>query len=230
MISLADNPDDVFYQDKNLPPIIRVGDINTDSYPDLITVKRNFKSGTTSTIVYLNIRQNEDEDSKIRTFSPNATLTLPISNSVLASFFDLDENGQLDLIVITQENSVYSVIGFYNNYIYDAFFLKSVTLLHKEVFYTNEIGANYRYISTNLDGSRRMDVSFQSVQTGSSYLNLPYAFIGIGRSNNYIENFNVISTSFAIGQSSYKTFTPIIPNSGLIISKIIDTNSTPHTM
>jgi integrin alpha FG-GAP repeat containing protein 1 len=145
----------------------------------------------------------------------------------MASFFDLDENGQLDIIMTTFLDSTYKVIGYYNNYIYDAFFLKSVTLLSKNIFYSNELGVNYRYITTNLDGSRRMDVSYQGVQNGNSYMSLPYAYIGIGRSNNYIENFNVISVYFTEGQDTNKVFTPIIPNSQLIITKILDED---HTM
>jgi integrin alpha FG-GAP repeat containing protein 1 len=229
VISLTDNPDETFYQDKNFPPIIRVGDINADSYPDLITVKRNFKTDQTITKVYLNVKQNpEDQKSNIRTFNSNNTYILPVNNSVYSSFFDLDENGQLDLIIVSQEKSGYKIQGFYNNYIYDAFFLKSDTLLLKDIFYSNEIGVNYRYISTNLNGSRRMDVNYQMIQLGTNYLNLPYSYIGIGRSNNYIENFHVISNSFAKGYSNYKIFTPIIPNSGLIITKKIESN--PESM
>jgi integrin alpha FG-GAP repeat containing protein 1 len=127
----------------------------------------------------------------------------------------------------TESDGVYNIMGFYNNYIYDAFFLKSVTLLTKDLLYSSELGTNYRYISTNLDGSRRMDVSFQGIQTGGAYLNLPYAFIGIGRSNNYVENFNVISITFTQGQDNYKQFTPVIPNSQLIISKVLDTSTDP---
>jgi integrin alpha FG-GAP repeat containing protein 1 len=169
------------------------------------------------------------EDSN-RTYMLNSTYVLSINDSFQISFFDLDENGQLDIIVMTTCNSTYNVVGFYNNYIYDAFFLKSVTLAKKEIFYTNEIGTNYRYITTNLDGSRRLDVSYQVQQTGSQYLNLPYAYIGIGRSNNYIENFHVISNSFIIGEDNYKIFTPIIPNSQLIISKVFDQTSNPGTL
>lgn len=231
IINLTDNPDEVFYQDKNFPPIIRVGDINADSFPDLITVKR-IKADQTITRVYLNVRQDpEDPLNNIRTFNQNHTYTLPVNNSIFSSFFDLDENGQLDLIIVSKENSGYKINGFYNNYIYDAFYLKSETLLTKDIFYSNEIGVNYRYISTNLNGSRRMDVNYQMIQLGTNYLNMPYSYIGIGRSNNYIENFHVISTSFAKGYSNYKIFTPIIPNSGLIITKQIENNpSNPQSM
>ena len=86
--------------------------------------------------------------------------------------------------------------GFYNNFNYDAFYLKGVTLYDKQTFATAEIGTTYRYITTNLDGTRRMDTSFQLVQNNNICLNVPFTLIGIGRSNNYIENFCIISTLY----------------------------------
>ena len=86
--------------------------------------------------------------------------------------------------------------GFYNNFNYDAFYLKGVTLYDKKTFATAEIGTSYRYITTNLDGTRRMDTSFQLVQNNNICLNVPFTLIGIGRSNNYIENFCIISTLY----------------------------------
>jgi len=177
------------------------------------------KDGIFTTKIFLNseITYGDNYDGPIRrTFNQNNTYVLPPNNSYYASFMDLDENGQLDVLIVTQENSL---IGYFNNYNYDVFFLKSVTLRVKNKFTTNEIGTNYRYITTNLNGNRRMDVSFQSAQTSDLSLNLPYTYMGIGRSNNYIENFQVISTSRIINEDNYKTFTPIIPNSQLIISR-----------
>jgi len=75
-----------------------------------------------------------------------------------------------------------------------------------------------------------MDVSFQGIQTGDLFLNLPYAFLGIGRSNNYIENFHVISNTHVQGQDNYKVFTPIIPDSQLIISKEFFLEANPPYM
>jgi len=44
---------------------------------------------------------------------------------------------------------------------------------------------------------------------------MPYAYLGIGRSNNYIETF---TAAYSIGGSrSIRIWTPIIPNSQLII-------------
>lgn len=46
---------------------------------------------------------------------------------------------------------------------------------------------------------------------------MPYTFNGVGRSNNYIESFNVAYTTFDKG-NQVRVFTPIIPNSQLVIA------------
>lgn len=48
-------------------------------------------------------------------------------------------------------------------------------------------------------------------------LSLPYVFEGIGRSNNYVESFNVAYTMSELS-SQVRVFTPIIPNSRLVIA------------
>ncbi len=228
-VTLSENEE--FYQKDLIKPILKAGDINSDGYPDIIATmyKKSDKKQTAK--IYINTQLGEEK--KNRTFNKNETLVLPVDDVIMATFFDIDENGQLDIILMTRitnnkNNEEFRVYGFYNNYIYDAFFLKSVTLLRKNIFVSNELGANYRYITTKLDGKRKMDVSYQNIQVGNDYLSLPYSFIGIGRSNNYIENFHVITISANGNDESYKMFTPIIPNSQLIISKEL-TGKIPET-
>lgn len=81
-----------------------------------------------------------------------------------------------------------------NTYSYDAYILKALVLKQRKVYSSSEIGTTFRFICSNIDGSRRMDVAVQNSQSLS--LTLPYAFIGIGRSSNYIENFQIISGNF----------------------------------
>jgi integrin alpha FG-GAP repeat containing protein 1 len=46
-------------------------------------------------------------------------------------------------------------------------------------------------------------------------LQLPYSFLGIGRSNNYVETF-FAATSYQ-GELTQRMWTPIIPNSQMIV-------------
>jgi len=46
-------------------------------------------------------------------------------------------------------------------------------------------------------------------------MQMPYSYLGVGRSNNYVESFNA-ATSIR-GERAIRVWTPIIPNSQLII-------------
>ena len=46
----------------------------------------------------------------------------------------------------------------------------------------------------------------------------PSTFIGIGRSNNFIEEFSIAVYSGATGKRSLRTWTPVIPKSVLFVS------------
>ena len=46
-------------------------------------------------------------------------------NSEYATFFDLDENGEVDILYGIKRNGHYEIQGIYNNQLSDAFFLKT---------------------------------------------------------------------------------------------------------
>ena len=74
-----------------------------------------------------------------------------------------------------------------------------------------------------------MDLSLQTPQINvPGILSLTYAYLGIGRSNNYIENFHIISGNAYKRSDNDKTYTPVIPNSQLVIyhDNIANSNST----
>ena len=136
------------------------------------------------------------------------------------SFFDLDENGQLDIMMVrkTKEKNKYISTGFFNIEAYDNFFLKSLTTKSKNNFFSGDIGTNYRYYVTDLNGNRKLRVGVQHPQSSCLNLDLPYSFEGIGLSYNYVENFHVSTSSPKNTTGEYmKMFTPIIPNSQLLI-------------
>lgn len=217
--------------------IIRIGDVNSDSYPDISFVLYNTKTKQSKAYVFLNCYLSVEDIDNVdsiykRTFlsecdGKSLDLSKTLNNNVDSiSYFDLDDNGQLDLLIVKKDYDItnarynYNLTGYFNNYIYDSFFLKSILTRYKNIYVSNSIGTSYRYIATNLIGTRRMDVSFQNAQIVGYTLSLPFAFIGIGRSNNYIENFHVISSSAGhVSKYNYDIFTPIIPNSQLLISE-----------
>ncbi len=141
-----------------------------------------------------------------------------ITDVEYVSFFDLDENGQLDVLMVRKINKDYNITGFFNVEAYDNFFLKSLTTKSRNNFFSSEIGTNYRYFVTDLKGDRKLRVATQHAQTSCLNLDLPYSFMGIGPSYNYVENYHVATSSTKNHTDSYlKVFTPIIPNSQLLI-------------
>ena len=230
IVFLYNSQNQRFYSDSIIQTIIRIGDLNTDSFPDITFVLEN-EDKTREAFLFLNCRVDNSDGTSSRSFSESCDknkkeFEFTSGNEVVYnSFFDLDENGQLDFLTVNKNSSgEYYITATYNNYNFDSFFLKSMNSLDSKKNAGISIGNTYRYIATNLDGSRRMDVSNQGVQFNNISLNLPYAFIGIGRSNNYVENFHVISPTITETSTNYKIYTPIIPNSQLLISenKVID--------
>lgn len=86
------------------------------------------------------------------------------------------------------------IIKFYfNNQHFDAFFMK-VTVLHGDSSTVNQninvIGANVDLYVTELSGSYVPKIGNQLSQTGRT-LQLPYVFLGLGRTNNYVEDLTI---------------------------------------
>ena len=72
-------------------------------------------------------------------------------------------------------------------------------------------GASYRLIVTDLNDVKFVLVGAQLTQSSYLSLQMPYVYLGVGRSNNYVESF---TAAFSInGQRSIRQWTPIIPNS-----------------
>lgn len=211
-VNLYSEANQRFYSDSLTPAAVRVEDINSDSYPDLTFV---LTDGNVSTAyIFLNCGNQEfKEKCKVDEFK------VTVSAPVYSSFFDLDDNGQLDLIVVSLgKDGIYRVSAIYNEMELDSFFLKSITTYSKSKYSTLSLGTSYRYIVTNIDGERRKNVAYQVSQTSGLSLSLPFCYMGIGRSNNYIENF-VIATATFTDKPNYIVYSPIIPNSQLLISE-----------
>lgn len=109
-----------------------------------------------------------------------------------------------------------------NNMNYDAFFIKSQMKFPDQVEQppTNGnilVGSTFRFIMTSLeDDQQYVRVATQLAQSTYDSLDLPYVFVGIGRSNNYIEQFNA-GYMLKNRLDQVKVYSPLIPNSNIII-------------
>ena len=218
---LTKDQDLTFFESSYSPLLIRIGDLNLDSYPDILTVMKNKTDNTKFFRIIMNTPLTNENKERFKNsyFDSNQTHKyINIKDVEYISFFDLDENGQLDLLINRKIGNEFKINAYFNVEAYDGFFLKTLTTKSIENFFSHEIGTNYRYYVTDLKGERNLRVGVQHSQTSGMNLELPYSFMGIGPSYNYVENFHVISTSFSnITDSNVKMFTPIIPNSQLLV-------------
>ena len=219
VINIHDNKNYKFYSENtDFPLILRFVDVNQDSYPDFVTILYDKSTKTKKLIIFLS---EEIENNKHRTFSQKDVYDFDNNidsksyDLAVASFFDFEDKRKIGLIACDTNGNT---LGIYNSYVYDTYTLKSTLLSKKDCFYCTEYGSSQRFITTNINGARRMDLSLQSPQISSpGILSLTYAYLGIGRSNNYIENFHIISGNAYNREDNDKTYTPVIPNSQLII-------------
>jgi hypothetical protein len=211
----------VYYESDKSPLLIRFGDLNLDSFADIITVMKNITDNTKFFRIIMNTPIKSDEPIQVKNSYFDYSKThryINYTDVEYVSFFDLDENGQLDVLMVRKINKDYNITGFFNVEAYDNFFLKSLTTKSKNNFFSSEIGTNYRYYVTDLKGERKLRVAAQHSQTSCLNLELPYSFMGIGPSYNYVENFHISTSSSKNHTDSYlKVYTPIIPNSQLLI-------------
>ena len=97
---------------------------------------------------------------------------------------------------------------------------------NKELYSDINLGATFRYIVTNQDGDRHMEISSQLPQTSDMNMPLPFSLSGLGETNNYVENFQIMSGNYyktaSFKDDEHKNFmyyTPIIPNTQMKIFK-----------
>ena len=137
----------------------------------------------------------------------------------LAILFDLDENGSFDILMVqhNKEADRNEIIAIVNNNKKESFFIKSKII--NSVYQKGETlynGCTIRAVLTDLDDEKYIAVGQQVTQNSYGTLSLPYSYIGIGRSNNYIERFTV--GIMIEGKLKIRTWSPIIPNSQLVVA------------
>ena len=199
--------------------VLRAGDFLSNSAPGIL-VRQNFEGSSKAISLY-----SKNEDKYILHFQivkDDKHMDEPIS----ALFFDINESGSLGLIV--KDESGYN--HFFFNFRKNTYFVKAKLMNYKDVkFYSDaNIGASFRYIVTDQSGARHMDISSQLAQTSDMNIPLPYSLSGINETNNYIENFQILSGNYYTNDDNtfksnefrnFMKYTPIIPNTQMKIYK-----------
>jgi len=120
----------------------------------------------------------------------------------------------VDMLLVTKSDEGLKIHAIYNNIDRTAFFLKARMISDSKVG-TPVSEASYRCVLTDLNDVKFVAVSGSSGQTAYHSLNTPYSHVGIGRSNNFIEQFTV--SNFVNGKRVLRQWSPIIPKSILFV-------------
>ncbi|KAI9173146.1 hypothetical protein H9P43_007277 [Blastocladiella emersonii ATCC 22665] len=213
---------------------LRVGDLNLDGYPDLLFVSggaleilenvpcvRGLAGGNCAAAATLS--------SDPRAFVPVAHGIPPHRDLFDAAWFDLDENGSLDVMLrLADGKSTPRTVFYENKLTNDAFFIKTVTTGAAaagaaagcagrgecQVHGVNALGSSFKLTVTDPQGRTKAIQMTQPYQSAHQTLHLPYAFSGLGRTNNYIET---LAVGVSRNVSARTSFAGIIPNSQLVV-------------
>ena len=215
--------------EQNYPTVIRVGDFLGSSNPGILL--RQKKKGSNISIISLFKREEKqfkhytsiEMDKIIDEKKPEG------DEFLMGLFFDIDETGTLSLILPSSKGKNY----FFFNYQRTVYFLKAKLMNHQKNLFDTNLGATYRYIVTDKNGDRHMDVAHQLSQTSDMNIPLPYSIMGLDDTNNYVEYFQTISGNYLNETSDefenkeetdWKTNSPIIPNTQMMIFKFNNTD------
>ncbi|KAL4234417.1 T-cell immunomodulatory protein [Mactra antiquata] len=210
-----------------VPITLRVGDFNLDGFPDILAVLGNHTGNLHRAVLMLN-RPCDGCTGFDRTFSIDWDTWLEShdTRALLPAFYDLYDNGILDVIISSIDSKGSSRIEVKeHDFVDDACFMK-VTVVSglcnydcpngKKPYGVNQPGPAVRYKTTNLRGNQEHKIAFQLSQSAYMSLQLPYSIFGLGQTPNFVDILEVgIPTNSSKKLSS--DWTSVIPNSQLVV-------------
>ncbi|KAJ2726077.1 hypothetical protein GGI07_000860 [Coemansia sp. Benny D115] len=210
------------FQGASVPQAVRLADFDLDGYADMALITAKGKSETH--VRLLHSEAAKDGATNRRSFAAvtqGVDVLGTLSRPQNVAFFDIDGSGTADLLVhYLDSKGNRRVAAVYNNFFTDAFFIKALSCStsaekHQRSYAGFLPGATYKYLLVSDSGKKHVGQSVQAPQSAYQSLFTPYTIIGIGRTNNYIEDFSVGSTS-QLGRHE-KSFEGLIPNSKVVV-------------
>ncbi|KZT70220.1 hypothetical protein DAEQUDRAFT_725861 [Daedalea quercina L-15889] len=235
-------------QSPALPVPLKLGDANQDGFPDILAIIVTGSGSQASRMPQL--AMSEPCGAGVagcgRTGKGRRGWSLvkkgieplkSIRDARTVAFFDMDEDGSLDIMVQrTGTQGEGHILFVQNNFYYDAFFLKAIVLngacgssvckdantsAQYHPYGVSYSGATYKYTVLDTSGRRSAAAVAQLPQTAYHALLTPYSYFGLGRTNNYIENLFVGSTKHS---NHYINMEGVIPNSKVVIVPPLEDN------
>ncbi|KAJ3312383.1 hypothetical protein HDV04_003133 [Boothiomyces sp. JEL0838] len=182
---------------------IKLGDYNNDGFPDLL-------------VVVSSVDQLYSIDSVIH-----------------GAMMDMNNDGSLDIFVSYKPDDQTKTSVFINNIYKDALFFKPLVLNSlcltcdtTKPYGVNYAGASFKHTVIDTNGKVRVTQSCQLPQQAYMSLQVANNVIGLGRTNNYIDNLFVgVSRNENV---HYRSYQGLIPNSGIVIGPYEENHEGPE--
>ncbi|XP_073693021.1 T-cell immunomodulatory protein isoform X2 [Garra rufa] len=217
----------------DIPITLHLGDYNLDGFPDALVILRNTSASTQQQAFLLeNVACNDvscrEAGRMFRVHWEQSDLSA-IPMAVVATFFDIYEDGILDMIVLSKVEGKEELVihALKNNFEADAYFVKVIVLSglcsndcpeKVKPFGVNQPGPYVMYTSVDSNGYLKNASAGQLSQSAHLALQLPYTVLGLGRSANFLDHLFVGIPRPPGGKDVRKQeWTAIIPNSQLIV-------------
>ncbi|KAF7688126.1 T-cell immunomodulatory protein [Silurus meridionalis] len=212
---------------------LHLGDYNLDGFPDALVILRNTSNSAQQQAFLLeNVECSnvscKDVGRMFRVHWDQSDLNA-IPKAVVATFFDIYEDGILDMIVLsrTEGKKELTIHALKNNFEADAYFVKVIVLSglcsndcpdKVKPFGVNQPGPYVMYTSVDSNGYLKNASAGQLSQSAHLSLQLPYTVLGLGRSANFLDHLFVgIPRPPGVKDIRKQEWTAIIPNSQLIV-------------
>ncbi|KAG7468551.1 hypothetical protein MATL_G00144130 [Megalops atlanticus] len=215
------------------PPItLHLGDYNLDGFPDALAILRNTSGSDQKAFLLENVPCNNAScRGARRMFRVHWDLSDlgSIAGAVVATFFDIYEDGILDMIVLSRGGAKkeLAIHALKNNFEADAYFVKVIVLSglcsndcpeKVKPFGVNQPGPYVMYTTVDSNGYLKNASAGQLSQSAHLSLQLPYTVLGLGRSANFLDHLYVgIPRPQGKKEMRKQEWTAIIPNSQLIV-------------
>ncbi|XP_020840765.1 T-cell immunomodulatory protein isoform X2 [Phascolarctos cinereus] len=216
----------------SIPITLHIGDYNMDGYPDALAILRNTSGSNQQAFLLENAPCNNASCEKAgRMFKVYWELSdlSQIKDAVIATFFDIYEDGILDIIVLSKgyTKNDFAIHTLKNNFEADAYFVKVIVLsglcsndCPRKItpFGVNQPGPYIMYTTVDANGYLKNGSAGQLSQSAHLSLQLPYNVLGLGRSANFLDHLYV-GIPRPLGEKAIRKqeWTAIIPNSQLIV-------------
>ncbi|GIX63218.1 T-cell immunomodulatory protein-like protein precursor, putative [Babesia caballi] len=205
------------------------GDLNNNGYPDLIVLVYDSNKSQPVVMVYKNVESNEASQIYTRAFE--LSTTIPVDGThvhgIRVAAIDLFENGITEIsIFASKDNKFHQSIATFYTTVNESIGLFMKTMVKgvsegETPSYVNilPVGSNvngpiFKITVIDVYGAKSPRCSVIRAQSAHSPLLPPYSMFGLGKTNNYVEEFYLGMPSKASNYSNM--WISIIPNCSVI--------------